>query len=396
MKKKPFVEVLNNKFTDCKDKINEQMRRNAVIANAKRQIVDASRKLKYFQAYQIHELYYEAIHYLYFNLRAGEAEFYKTLKKILLKVEDKIDKKIMICALAKFCENHPAEISPGILYDYATRWHHRINNNLFSLIDNIDYKPFWGWMVQHMIDDFSLIDLLYEDELTFEGIISWIASDEEYVEKFFGEEFDFFMEQIIECVTYGEEENELLTLGSVFDTIWRILPEYEVKVLNYAWLYCLDEETEGMLSVEDFIYILNYMADYEYIAEKEVFCNTGKNEWPDVDYDGCVDVVEAARAIIYFHSLNMEVVEIAWILENRFGVEESVINDAIAESAIEEFADGNLNDLVHNEKLAPLFQFPVAYNLFTLYFDDIVKNTAKCAFAELEEKYGIECKVVKA
>ena len=151
-----------------------------------------------------------------------------------------------------------------------------------------------------------------------------------------------------------------------------------------------------MLSVEDFIYILNYMADYEYIAEKEVFCNTGKNEWPDVDYDGCVDVVEAARAIIYFHSLNMEVVEIAWILENRFGVEESVINDAIAESAIEEFADGNLNDLVHNEKLAPLFQFPVAYNLFTLYFDDIVKNTAKCAFAELEEKYGIECKVVKA
>ena len=92
----------------------------------------------------------------------------------------------------------------------------------------------------------------------------------------------------------------------------------------------------------------------------------------------------------------MEVAEIAWILENRFGVDEAVINDTIARAAILEFTCGNLNDLVHNEKLAPLFQFPVAYNLFMIYFDDIVKNTAKYAFSELEEKYGIECKVVKA
>lgn len=395
MSKKPVAEFFADKFNECKDKVNEEMRKNAVIANAKRQIVDASRKLKYFQAYQIHELYYEAIHYLYFNLRAGEAEFYKSLKTILLKVENKIDKKIMICALANFCENHPAEISPGIMYDYATRWHHRVNNNLFYLIDNTNSKPFWGWMVRHKSDDFDLLNMLCEAELTFEAIISWIASDEEYIEKFFEEKFDFFMEQIVTCVTYVEEENALLTLGSVFDTIWRILPKYVVKVLNYLCLYCLDAETSGILSANDFIYILNYMADYEYIAEKEVFSNAGKNEWPDVDYEGCVDVVEEARGIIYLHSLNMEVAEIAWILQNRFGVEESVINDAIAESAIEEFDGGNLNELLHNEKLAPLFQFPVAYKLFWYYFEDIVKGIAKCAFAELEKEYGIECKVVK-
>lgn len=398
MKKKPIAEFFTDKFNECKDRANEQIRRNTVVANAKRQIVDASRKNRQLLKYQLHALYYEAIHYLCYNLKAGEIEFYKALKKILFKVENQIDKKIMMCALTEFWRSHPAEVSYSILNEYITRWHSE-ENDLFSLVGVVNYKPFWNYMLMHKIREFDLENILHQSEDKndrFKEIISWIASDEDYVEVFFEEEFDFFMNQIFQYIYYTADNDEQITLEEVFDVICGVLPKYEVKLLNYACLHCLDNESEEWLTVKDFMYVLNRMADYEYIAEKDVFCNTGKNEWPDGEYEGCVDVVEKARHIVWLHSLKMEVAEIAWILQNRFGVEESVINDAIAESAIEEFADGNLNDLVHNEKLAPLFQFPVAYNLFTLYFDDIVKNTAKCAFVELEEKYGIECKVVKA
>lgn len=395
MSKRPITEILSDKFNECKDKVNEEMRKQAVINRVKRQILDASGKHRRLLKHQLVALYYEAIHHLCFNIRDDETEFYKALKNVMNKVENRIDKNEMICALAQFCRNHPANLTPGILHDYAARWHHRVNNNLFVLINKLNYKPFWDWMISRKIDDFDLLNMIYKGEFTFEEIISWIASDEEYTEEFFEVNFDFFMEQVFTCVDYTEGEENPLTLTKVFDTIFRILPQYEIKVLNYAFLYCLDEETAGFLSVKNLVETLNYMADYEYVVGKDVFCCTGKNEWPYGDYEGCVDVAEIAYDIIYMHSLTMEVAEIAWILQNRFGVEESVIHDAIARSAIEEFADGNLNDLVHNEKLAPLFQFPVAYTIFLFYFDDIVKNTAKYAFAELEEKYGIECTVVK-
>lgn len=397
MTKKPFAEVLNDKFIDCKDKVNEQMRRNAVIANAKRQIVDASGKNRHLLKYQLHALYYEAIHYLCYNLRAGEIEFYKALKKILFKVEKQIDKKIMMCALTEFWRCHPAEVSPSILNEYIARWYSE-ENDFFSLIGVVNYKPFWQYLLNHKANKFDLENVLYQSEDEndrFKDIISWIASDEDYVEVFFEDYFDFFMDQILQYIYYTEENVARITIEEVFGVICNALPKYEVKLLNYAYLHYLDKEEEEWLTVNDFMYILNRIADYEYATGKDVFCKTGLFASLEGDYRSFY-VVADAHDIIYKHSLNMEVAEIAWILQNRFGVEESVINDAIAESAIKEFAGGNLNDLVHNEKLAPLFQFPVAYNLFMLYFDDIVKNTAKCAFVELEEKYGIECKVVKA
>lgn len=426
MSKKPVAEFFTEKFNECKDKVNEQMRRNSVIENAKRQIVDASHRQKHLQAYQLHALYYEAIHYLCFNLKAGEAEFYKALKKVLLRVEKQIDKKIMICALTEFWRNHPAEVAaPNMINEYAARWQSD-ENNLFSLIGVVKYKPFWQYMLKYKFEEFNLENILQQSEdadviTRFEEIVSWIATDEDYVKVFFESKFEAFMEQILQYVDYSvnydrdahivvrvgegmyqslpqEDIGTPLTLETVFNTICSILPVYEIRMLNYMYLYYMeDEDNRDYLSVNDFMYILNRMADYEYVTGEDVFCNTGLIAYPNstVASDGSVDVVAAADDIIYRHYLQMEVAEIAWILENRFGVDESVINDTIARAAILEFTCGNLNDLVHNEKLAPLFQFPVAYNLFMIYFDDIVKNTAKCAFAELEEKYGMECKVVK-
>lgn len=395
MTKTPFSEAVIDKFYECKGKIDEQMRKNSVINRVKRQILDASRRHKFILKYELTALYYDAIHHLCFNIGDDETEFYKALKNIMRKVENQIDKKEMICALAQFCESHPAEISPGILYDYAERWHSR-KNNLFSLIDRIKYKPFWDWMLKHKIEEFDLENIFEQNEnsLDFEDIISWIASDKDYVEVFFEDYFDFFIDQILQYIYYTAENVEQITLEEVFGVICSALPKYEVKLLNYAYLHYLYKEEEW-LTVNDFIYILNRMADYEYATGEEVFCCTGKNEWPDMAYDGSVDVVEDAQDIIIRHSYDMEVAEIVWILQNRFSVQESVINDAIAKVAIEVFDGGHLNSLVHNEKLAPLFQFPVAYNLFLFYFDDIVKKTAKYAFKELEEKYGIECEVVK-
>ena len=397
MTKKPFADVLTDKLNECKDKFNEQMRVSNVIENAKRQIVDASRRRMNLQKYQLHALYYEAIRYLYFNLKTGEIEFYKALKKILFKVEKQIDKKIMMCALTEFCRSHPAEVTPSMLHEYIERWYSE-ENDFFSLIGVVNYKPFWQYLLNHKANKFDLENILHQSEDIndrFKDIISWIASDEDYVEVFFEDYFDFFINQILQYIYYTAENVEQITLEEVFGVICNALPKYEVKLLNYAYLHYLDKEEEEWLTVNDFMYILNRIADYEYATGEDVFCKTGLFASLEGDYRSFY-VVADAHDIIYKHSLNMEVAEIAWILQNRFGVDESVINDAIAESAIEEFAGGNLNDLVHNEKLAPLFQFPVAYNLFMLYFDDIVKNTAKCAFVELEEKYGIECKVVKA
>ena len=427
MAKKPVAELFANKFNECKDKVNEQMRRNSVVENAKRQIVDATRRHKHLQAYQLHALYYEAIHYLCFNLKAGEAEFYKALKKVLLRVEKQIDKKIMICALTEFWRNHPVEVAaPNMLNEYAARWQSD-ESDFFSLIGVVKYKPFWQYMLKYKFEEFNLENILKQSEdadviTRFEEIVSWIATDEDYIKVFFEAKFETFMEQIMQYVDYSvnyekdahivvrvgegmyqslpqEDIGTSLTLETVFNTICNILPVYEIRMLNYMYLYYMeDENNRDYLSVNDFMYILNRMADYEYVTGEDVFCNTGLITYPNaaVAPDGSVDVVAAADDIIYRHYLQMEVAEIAWILENRFGVDESVINDTIARAAILEFTCGNLNDLVHNEKLAPLFQFPVAYNLFMIYFDDIVKNTAKYAFSELEEKYGIECKVVKA
>ncbi|MBO5178879.1 MAG: hypothetical protein J6B87_00835 [Clostridia bacterium] len=397
MSKKPVVEFFEDKFIEYKGKINEQMRVSNVIENAKRQIVDASRRRMNLQKYQLHALYYEAIRYLYFNLKTGEIEFYKALKKILFKVEKQIDKKIMMCALTEFCRSHPAEVTPNMLHEYIESWHSK-ENDLFSLIGVVNYKPFWQYMLKHKVNKFDLENILHQSEdknAMLKEIISWIASDKDYVEVFFEDYFDFFINQILQYIYYTAENVEQITLEEVFGVICNALPKYEVKLLNYTYLHYLDKEEEEWLTVRDFMYILNRMADYEYATRKDVFCKTGLFASLEGDYRSFY-VVADAHDIIYKNSLNMEVAEIAWILQNRFGVEESVINDAIAESAIEKFAGGNLNDLVHNEKLAPLFQFPVAYNLFMLYFDDIVKNTARCAFVELEEKYGIECKVIKA
>ena len=422
MTKSPIIEFIAGKFNECKEAVNEQMRKNAIIERVKRQILNASSK--HDLKYQLVVWYYEAIYQLFTNLNGTEAEFCKALNRVMNKVENRIDKKEMICALVQFCSEHPAELSPGILYDYAERWH-SIENNLFSLVNRINYKPFWDWMLKHKIEEFDLENIFEQNEnsLDFEDIISWIASDEEYAEVFFESRFELFMEKILQYVEYSESydrndplivvsvgdgvhralsQNEIheiqgdpFTLAKAVDTICSILPGYEIRLLNYVYLYYFDEETDECIGVNDFIYILNRMADYEYATGEEVFCCTGKNEWPDMAYDGSVDVVEDAQDIILRHSYDMEVAEIVWILQNRFSIQESVINDAIAKIAIEVFDGGHLNSLVHNEKLAPLFQFPVAYNLFLFYFDDIVKKTAKYAFKELEEKYGIECEVVK-
>lgn len=394
MTKSPVMESIAGKFNECKEAVNEQMRKNAIIGRIKRQILEINKKNRHVPIELLSKMYYEAICQLYYSLESNEVEFWKAFRKVIYKVGERINKKAMICAIAQFCSEHPAELSPGILYDYAERWH-SIENNLFSLVNRINYKPFWDWMIRHKIDDFDLEELISDGEFTFEDTILWIASDEEYTEEFFETSFDFFMEQTLRYIEYSADYNNPITLEKAFRVIFSILPQYEVRILNYTYLYYMSEEEYESLTVNDFIYILNHMADYEYVTGEKTFSCARVCKWPTGGFDGYVDVVQDAKNIIFMHSANIEVAEIVWILQNRFGIEESVINDAIAKAAIEEFAGGNLNDLLYTEKLAPLFQFPVAYNLFLLYFDDIVKNTAKYAFKELEEKYGVECEIVK-
>lgn len=384
-----MIDFVVKKMNECGSRLHEIVEKTVLV---NRVVVKLLKIWHTSPRIEISFKYHQEISALYEGLNKNETEFYHALHKIIKRVEKHICTEEMIVALTDFWEKH--EFSPKVLEEYYEKW---FTADWFKLISKVNYKPFWIWMFGQKIVSFDIASLISDefDEISFSDIIQKIAEEEKYVQLVFDINFEHFLNSVWKAVgaTY-------ITIDEVFSVICGNLPTYEKKILNHAYLnfmkykgYNAYENESGVnayyCNPEDFVYILDRMADYEYMWNSHYFSSVEKSRAPWNKDDGEVNVVNDAPFIIINFAKHTAIKDIVWILENRFGVKEKDIDEWLFNIMNEVYTSYTLDELLEYNFLWSFFQFPIGYKLFLWNFDDIVKSYDSISFIELEDAFDI-------
>ncbi len=395
MEKSSVLNSFVSKFGEFKQNVDETLDTTVVIEKA---------KVKFFALRNsewrgLCVSYCEIIEWMYEASKNDSFKFCIMLRNVLKKVEKHINKSQMIIALNDFWNKYENEgkLPPKFLEYYYERWY---DDDWFNILiyGGNTYKPFAMWMYKNNTYAIDISNLLNANTqlASFEYIIREIMSDDDFAKEVFSDEYmSCFLNSVWEAVI-SDDVN--LTIEEAITTLCKYEYPGAIKILTHAYHYFIYDtyyyecDCDCMydlpnFNAKDFAYILDTMADYEQNVGMSVF---------NSDDEDRMNLNDDIEYIILNSCTQMEVRDIVWILENRFGIDPGVIEEKLFEIMTGVYSSNTLGELLDADVLNVFFQFPMGYKLFMWYFDDIVKSTDNLSFIELEDEFDIVGTFVKA
>lgn len=329
----------------------------------------------------------EFLESVYVRTKLSTEQFYNVFRRLIISFDVRNCPLLFIKSILDFWDNHGLKSK-----ELETLYQKWADIEWFALIKEVEYKPFWKWMFSSGMKVFNVAYIVEYLNVTFDELITKIASEDEYSEMLFNKYLDKFLDSIWEAVLTTIE----VPIGHAIDALVHEFPSYEVKILNHAYYYFADYSNPDLQRDvnEALLYVIERMADYEYGMNGNFF-SEGTPKIPYNSNVGNVNVTTAVELLIKKFSQDRLLKDIVWVLENRFNIDSDYIEECLCDEFLNICTSYDLKTLVKRNAICKysildvLFQFPLGSNLFSIFFDDIFKRIYEFELEVLEDEYGL-------
>lgn len=325
----------------------------------------------------------------YLSNKTTTRQFYHSFKKFLLDFRVNSCSIEFLQGILDFWEKHGLNSSE--LEAMYRKW---VNSEWFSLIKDVEYKPFWNWMFTKGLDNLAISELVLSSDISYENLVTKFLKSVN-IEVGCGERnyFICFLNKIWESVVYN---NVPSTMEEAIKVLTDKLPNDNVLILNSAYWYLAENEDifEEVSECKALIAVIEKMADYEY-AKDEDFFSAGVPIAP-CDFDiGTVNITRDVSLLIEKFSRSYLLKDLVWLLENRFNISCVEIENCLFEEFCDICMNYDLEEIMVTNAgqsisvLSVLFCFADGEKIFNMFYDNIVTKSCRQEFEKLESEYGI-------
>lgn len=325
---------------------------------------------------------------VYLSSKTTTKQFYNAFKKFVL------DFRVYSCSveflqcIVDFWEKHGLNSSE--LEPMYCKW---VDPTWFTLVKDIEYKPFWNWMFTQGIENLSLEDVLKYSDVSFEAIVKKNV-ESVYVADGFEFNHNKGLNKFLNIVWTSVVNYNMPTIKEAISVLSKNFAEEYILTSAYYYFIESEEVLVSFSECEALLYVIERMADYEYGVEDYAFSmgipvpTLGENV-------GNVNVSRDVEVIIQKFANHYLLKDVVWLLENRFDVEREEIDSYLFEEFCDICMNYDLEEIMAIDKgqktsiLDVLFCFTQGEKVFNMFYDDIVTKSYRQELAKLESEYGI-------
>lgn len=179
-------------------------------------------------------------------------------------------------------------------------------------------------------------------------------------------QFDCLMDYIWSLVS-----SYTIDFCSALDTLCSAFPSYERVILKSAYLSFMygEMDMDG-----DFATLIERMADFDEIEGVDHFSSDIDELLPPELNEPVINIIDNVEEIFGMLDIGAPIANIIWILENRFGIDRTYLEQKAYDEICEIFSEYSCDELIRDRVFDEIFKLPDGYNLFLLLIPNIVRN----------------------
>lgn len=196
-------------------------------------------------------------------------------------------------------------------------------------------------------------------------------------------QFDYLMDYIWSLVS-----SYTIDFSSALDILCGTFPIYERVILKSAYLsfMCGAMDMDG-----DFAILIERMADFDEIEGVNHFSSDIDELLPPELNEPVINIINNLEEIFGMLDIGAPIADIIWLLENRFGIDRTYLEQKAYDEICEIFSEYSCDELIRDRAFDEIFKLPDGYNLFLLLIPNIVRNNISYSgFKTLLRDYNID------